>query len=116
MKELLKKLLSAYGATGREENVASIIREIVAPYVDETKIDALGNLICTRHGAGKKIMFAAHMDHIGFVVTDIDEKGFLRVFNVGGINWINSIKSPRGVRKRRPRESFPQRRRISRTT
>lgn len=91
MKELLKKLLSAYGATGREEEIASVIREIVAPYVDETKIDALGNLICTRHGVGKKLMFAAHMDHIGFVVTDIDEKGFLRVFNVGGINWLNSI-------------------------
>lgn len=91
MKELLKKLLSVYGPTGREENVAAVIREIVAPYVDETRIDALGNLICTRHGAGKKLMFAAHMDHIGFVVTDIDEKGFLRVFNVGGINWHNSL-------------------------
>lgn len=91
MKELLKKLLSAYGATGREENVASLIQEMVAPYVDETRIDALGNLICTRRGAGKRIMFAAHMDHIGFVVTDIDEKGFLRVFNVGGINWHNSM-------------------------
>ncbi len=91
MKELLKTLLSAYGATGREENVASVIREIVAPYVDETKIDALGNLICTRHGAGKKLMFAAHMDHIGFVVTDIDDRGFLRVFNVGGIRWTNSF-------------------------
>lgn len=91
MKELLKKLLSAYGATGREEKVAAVIQEIVAPYVDETRIDALGNLICTRKGAGKKLMFAAHMDHIGFVVTDIDEKGFLRVFNVGGIRWTNSF-------------------------
>ncbi len=91
MKEVLKKLLSAYGATGREENVASVIREMVAPYVDETRIDALGNLICTRRGEGKKLMFAAHMDHIGFVVTEIEEKGYLRVFNVGGINWLNSM-------------------------
>lgn len=91
MKETLKKLLGAYGATGREENVAGVIAEMIRPYVDEMRIDALGNLIAVRHGEGKKLMFAAHMDHIGFVVTDIDEKGFLRVFNVGGINKLNSI-------------------------
>lgn len=91
MKETLKKLLGAYGATGREENVAGVIAEMIRPYVDEMRIDALGNLIAVRRGAGRKLMFAAHMDHIGFVVTDIDENGFLRVFNVGGINKLNSI-------------------------
>lgn len=91
MKETLKKLLGAYGPTGREENVAEVIAEMIRPYVDEMRIDALGNLIAVRHGTGKKLMFAAHMDHIGFVVTDIDENGFLRVFNVGGINKLNSI-------------------------
>lgn len=59
---------------------------MVAPYVDEMKVDALGNLITIKHGkGGKRVMLAAHMDHIGFVVTDIDDKGFLRVHNVGGI-------------------------------
>ncbi|MGI6238412.1 MAG: M42 family metallopeptidase [Christensenellales bacterium] len=91
MKDTLKALLGAYGATGREETVAAVIREMIAPYVDETRIDALGNLIAVRKGAGKRIMFAAHMDHIGFVVTDITDMGFLRVFNVGGINWLNSL-------------------------
>ncbi|MBQ4089653.1 MAG: M20/M25/M40 family metallo-hydrolase [Clostridia bacterium] len=91
MRDILKKLLAAYGATGREENVAGVIAEMIKPYVDEMRIDALGNLIAVRHGEGKKLMFAAHMDHIGFVVTDIDENGFLRVFNVGGINMFNSM-------------------------
>jgi putative aminopeptidase FrvX len=91
VKDTLKALLGAYGATGREETVAAVIREMIAPYVDETRIDALGNLIAVRKGAGKRIMFAAHMDHIGFVVTDITDTGFLRVFNVGGINWLNSL-------------------------
>lgn len=91
MRDILKKLLAAYGATGREENVANVIAEMIKPYVDEMRIDALGNLVAVRHGEGKKLMFAAHMDHIGFVVTDIDENGFLRVFNVGGINKLNSI-------------------------
>ncbi len=86
MKDTLIRLLTAYGATGREDTVREVIREMVAPYVDEMKVDALGNLITIKHGnGGKRVMLAAHMDHIGFVVTDIDENGFLRVHNVGGI-------------------------------
>ena len=52
MKDTLKKLLAAYGATGREENVAQVIAEMIKPYVDEMRIDALGNLVAVRHGAG----------------------------------------------------------------
>lgn len=91
MKEILKKVLGAYGATGHEENVAGVISELVKPYVDEIKTDALGNLICVKHGAGKRVMIAAHMDHIGFAVTNIDDNGFLRVANVGGINRLQAI-------------------------
>ena len=92
MKDTLKTLATAYGPTGNEMNVANIIKEMVASYVDETKIDAMGNLIAVKKGkGGKRIMLAAHMDHIGFVVTDIDEKGFARVHNVGGIRKTNSL-------------------------
>lgn len=85
MRETLKKLLTAYGATGREDRVRDVIREMVAPWVDTVEEDAMGNLICTKRGDGARVMLAAHMDHIGFIVMDIDEKGFLRVQNVGGI-------------------------------
>ena len=93
MKDTLKILCTAYGPTGNEYNVANIIKEMVAPYVDEMKMDAMGNLITVKKGqeGGKKIMLAAHMDHIGFVVTDIDEKGFARVHNVGGVRKANSL-------------------------
>jgi endoglucanase len=91
MKDTLKALCMAYGATGREETVASVIKDMIAPYVDEIKTDALGNLIGIKRGNGRKVMLAAHMDHIGFVVTDIDEKGFLRVHNAGGIRKLNSL-------------------------
>ena len=86
MRDTLKKLLAAYGATGHEGKIAAVIREMVEPYVDSVEEDAMGNLICIRKGEGKRVMLAAHMDQIGFVVTDIDEKGFLRVHNVGGIH------------------------------
>jgi len=91
MKEILMALCDAYGATGREGCVAGVIRGMVEPNVDEIKTDALGNLIAIKHGKGKRVMLAAHMDHIGFVVTDIDEDGFLRVANVGGIRKLNSL-------------------------
>ena len=93
MKDTLKILCTAYGPTGNEYNVAEIIKGMIAPYVDEMKMDAMGNLIAVKKGQadGKKIMLAAHMDHIGFVVTDIDEKGFARVHNVGGIRKANSL-------------------------
>ena len=91
MRETLKRLLNAYGATGHEEAVREVIREMVEPWVDSIEVDALGNLICVKKGAGRRVMLAAHMDQIGFVVSEIDEKGFLRVFNVGGIRSIVSL-------------------------
>lgn len=91
MKEILKKLLTPYGATGREETVAQVIIDMVKPYCDEIRTDAMGNVICIQHGEGERVMLAAHMDHIGFIVADIDEDGFLRVHNVGGINTAVSL-------------------------
>ena len=106
MKETFQKLLNTYGATGREETVADVIEEMIRPYVDEIHRDAMGNLIAVRHGQGKRILYAAHMDHIGFIVTDIDEKGFLRVHNVGGVRKLQFSEPARSVRKRRKRGVF----------
>ncbi len=89
LRDTLKTLLAAYGPSGNEHGVAEAIKGLIAAHVDNMRVDALGNLIVEKYGTedqGKRIMFSAHMDHIGFVVTDIDEKGFLRIHNVGGIN------------------------------
>lgn len=83
MKELLKKLTAAFGPSGHEGAVRRIIREEIAPYVDEVRVDALGNLIAVKHGPGRRVMLSAHMDQIGLVVTEADDKGFLRLHNVG---------------------------------
>jgi tetrahedral aminopeptidase len=86
MQGLLKKLSEAYGPSGREEEIRSIIRGEVQGKVDEVLTDSLGNLIATRRGGGKKIMVAAHMDEIGLMVTHVDDKGFLRFAGIGGIS------------------------------
>ena len=89
MKETLFTLLNCYGGSGREDAVRETIAELARPYCDEMRTDALGNLICVRRAGregGRRIMVCAHMDHIGFVVLDADEHGFLRVHNAGGIS------------------------------
>lgn len=91
MKELLCKLTNVYGPSGNEELIREIIRKEIEGYVDEINVDALGNLIAIKKGSGKKVMLAAHMDQIGMMVTHIDEKGFIRFTNLGGIGIPNSI-------------------------
>jgi endoglucanase len=90
MKDLIRDFTQAYGPSGHEGQVAEVIRQAVAPHCDRTSFDALGNLIAFRAGAGdpasrQRVMLAAHMDEIGVVVTHIDENGFLRITNVGGV-------------------------------
>ena len=94
LRDTLKTLLAAYGPSGNEHAVAETVKGLIAAHVDSMRVDALGNLIVEKYGkdeGGKRIMFSAHMDHIGFVVTDIDENGFLRVHNVGGISTDISV-------------------------
>ncbi len=91
-KECLKKLCLAYGPSGHEDIVASLITEMVKPYVDEIYRDVMGNLIAFKKGtSGKKIMLAGHMDQIGLMVVSADEKGFLRVAAVGGVSPWNML-------------------------
>lgn len=86
MKGLVRKLTAVSSPSGFEDEIRDTIRSEVAGFCDEIKTDALGNLICVRHGNGPKIQFAAHMDEIGMIATDIDEKGFIRFSNVGGVS------------------------------
>lgn len=84
--ELMKKLSDCFGPSGREKTIREMIINEIKDYADEITIDPLGNLIARKKGTGKKILFSAHMDQIGLIITHIDEKGFLRFANVGGLN------------------------------
>ena len=68
-----------------EREKREAIEKLAVPYVDEISRDVMGNLICRRKGSGPRVMFSAHMDSIGFIVTHIEEGGFLRVGKLGGI-------------------------------
>ncbi|HWS29408.1 MAG TPA: M42 family metallopeptidase [Clostridia bacterium] len=91
-KDMIKTIVEAYGPSGRERAAGEVIKSFVAPHADKVYYDALGNLIAYKKGtSGKKIMLATHMDQIGLIVTHIDDKGFLRVSNVGGVSPTVSI-------------------------
>ncbi len=84
--DLFKKIVSTYSPAGNEVRVSKLIKEEVKGYADEIYNDALGNLIVRKKGEGKKVLLAGHMDQIGLMVTYIDDKGFIRFTNVGGIS------------------------------
>jgi len=88
MKALIKRLVETFGPAGREEQIRSVIEELMVEYADEIRTDPMGNLICTRKGTGDgaSVMLAAHMDEIGFMITHVDKNGFLRFDTVGGIS------------------------------
>ena len=74
--KLLEELTQLWGVAGYEKEVRAYIEEKVKPYADEILTDAIGNLIVLKKGTGgenaKKIMYAAHMDEIGFMVITIE--------------------------------------------
>lgn len=83
---LLEELTAAPGVSGREDAVRRIVRGALQPLVDEISVDGMGNLVGIRRGdGGPRVMVAAHMDEVGFLVKHIEEDGFLRVHPVGGI-------------------------------
>lgn len=89
MLNLIRKLVKPVCVPGNESEVAGVIAEEISPYVTSCRTDSMGNLIAFKEGTGehkKKLMFAAHIDEIGFMVTHIEESGFLRFNTMGGIN------------------------------
>jgi tetrahedral aminopeptidase len=90
--DLLRELCGTPGIPGREERLRAIVRRELAPMADELRVDALGNLIARKRGGGAgRLMIAGHMDEIGFLVSHIDEKGFLRLQPLGGHDSRNMV-------------------------
>ncbi len=89
LEDFLIKITESSGVSGFEQPVSKIIENFWGNYTDRIKKDKLGNLVAYKKGASKnpiRIMLAAHMDEIGLIVKDIDEKGFIKFTNIGGID------------------------------
>ena len=89
--EMLKELTDANGIPGNERQSREVMKKYIAPYADSVETDGLGSLIAKKEGQadGPKIMVAGHLDEIGFMITKIDDKGFLKFQTVGG--WWNQV-------------------------
>lgn len=96
MYNFLKQILDVTAVSGRETELLEKIRTLISPYVDECSFDNLGNLMALKKGSSenaKDIMLCAHADEIGFMATYIEDNGFIRVSNIGGINFVSAAYS-----------------------
>jgi|TARA_B110000971_G_C20039122_1_gene516428 endoglucanase len=86
--KLLSEICETAGAPGFENRVRKLVLREIEYLVDEFSIDNLGNVTAIKRGvdSSKKVMLGAHMDEIGFIVTHIDEEGFVRFHTLGGFD------------------------------
>ena len=86
--KLLADICRIPGTSGFESKVRNFVEAELKGFVDEMYTDHMGNLITVKKGTSnaKRVMAAAHMDEIGFMITHIDDKGFLRFHTIGGFD------------------------------
>ncbi|MFN8712832.1 MAG: M42 family metallopeptidase [Bacteroidota bacterium] len=85
---LLSSICETPGAPGHEQRIRELVLREIKKHADEITIDNMGNVTAFRKGrsSAKKVMIAAHMDEIGFIVTNIDDRGFLHFIPLGGFD------------------------------
>lgn len=85
--DLLKSICEIAGAPGFENRIRNLVLEEIKGLVDSVQVDNIGNVIAVKKGTtDKRVMAAAHMDEIGFIVKHIDDKGFVRFHTLGGFD------------------------------
>jgi tetrahedral aminopeptidase len=91
MAKLLLELMNAFGVSGAEGEVRSIIMKEIKKHVNDMHVDKFGNLIAHIKGKGEKVMLAAHMDEVGLMVQRINKDGHIYFVAVGGIEPLTLI-------------------------
>lgn len=88
MDGLLQKLLNTAAPSGYETEIQAVFSKEIAGFVDSVEVDVMGNVIALRKGpeGSPKVMLSAHCDEVGFLISNIDDKGFLYVQEIGGID------------------------------
>ncbi len=108
----LEKICQLPGAPGFENKIRQYILQEIKPFVDDVEIDAMGSVHAIIQGkSDKRIMVAAHMDEISFIVTHIDDDGFIKFHTLGGFDpktltaqrvWIHGKEDIIGVMGTKP--------------
>lgn len=95
--ELLEAMGNVNGIPGCEKNVSKVMRSYLENVVDYIEYDNLGSLIAVKKGKenGPKIMISGHMDEVGFMVSKIDDKGYISLSPVGG--WWGHVILSQGL-------------------
>lgn len=86
--KLLAQICEVAGAPGYEQRVRELVLKNIEGVADTIEQDNLGNVYAIKKGkdSSKRVMIAAHMDEIGFMVKHIDNNGFLRFHTLGGFD------------------------------
>lgn len=90
-KKFLEKLSNSFGPSGFEREPIKITKDFIEPYCDEIRFDKLGSLLFKKKGISSKpvILLPGHIDEIGFVISGLNEKGFLSFNTIGG--WFDQV-------------------------
>ncbi len=86
---MLKTLTEFNAVSGNEDSLSKFLLEYITPYVTDIKVDTMGNIIAFKKGKSyhEKInAVCAHIDEVGFIITKIEDNGFLKFEEVGGIS------------------------------
>ena len=82
----LKEVVGAFGVAGFEDEIRALVKREMQKHADNVIVDTLGNVIAVKRGGTRKVILAAHMDQIGFMVKSITDDGYLIIAPIGGIH------------------------------
>ena len=87
--QYLKDLSEAIGISGKEDAVRAVVLKAIEGHAEQIRIDPMGSITAFKRGTGNsglRVMVAAHMDEVGFIVTGYDGDGLIRFTSVGGVD------------------------------
>lgn len=83
----LRELVDAPSPSGFEQPAQRVVRKYVSQYADEVKTDVHGNVIASKNSDGKpRVMLAGHCDEVGFIVSYINDEGYIYFKSIGGVD------------------------------
>lgn len=85
----LQELSDAVGVSGKEDAVRAVVLRAISGHAEQIRIDPMGSVTAFKpgtDGVGLRVLVAAHMDEIGFIVSGYDSDGLIRFESVGGVD------------------------------